>query len=116
MLTVPGLASAQEKPKPREFTADVGSVSTSGNTDTSALNLGEKLVLRAGPGEHKQGFGAVVASQEGKQTSHLLFAIWRSDWGFTPHRAPFGYAGFDRNEFAGISRRLEEAMGLAEKP
>lgn len=107
--------AAQEAPKPREFTADVGYVSTTGNTEISALNLGEKLILRAGKWEHRQGFGSVYASQDGKQTSNLLFTNWRSDWSFRPRLALFGYAGFDRNEFAGISRRFEQAVGLAAK-
>ncbi len=115
LLVVPSLARAQDKPKPRELTADVGYVSTSGNTDISAFNVGEKLVLRAGRWEHKQAFGSVYASQDGKQTSNLLFANWRSDWSFNPILALFGYVGFDRNEFAGISRRFEESAGLAAK-
>ncbi|ODT00551.1 MAG: hypothetical protein ABS52_18355 [Gemmatimonadetes bacterium SCN 70-22] len=106
---------AQDAPKPREFTADVGYVSTTGNTEISALNLGEKLVLRRGRWEHRQAFGSVYASQDGKQTSNLVFTNWRSDWGFHPRLALFGYVGFDRNEFAGISRRFEEAVGLSAK-
>ncbi|MBK7836021.1 MAG: DUF481 domain-containing protein [Gemmatimonadetes bacterium] len=106
---------AQDKPKPRELNADIGYVSTTGNTEISAFNLGEKLVLRAGKWEHKQQFGSVYASQDGKQTSNLLFTNWRSDWSFHPRLALFGYAGFDRNTFAGISRRFEEALGVSAK-
>jgi len=112
---VPSLLRAQDAPKRREFAADVGFVSTTGNTEISALNLGEKLILRAGAWEHRQQFGSIYASQDGKQTSNLLFTNWRSDWSFRPGLALFGYAGFDRNEFAGISRRFEEALGLAAK-
>jgi putative salt-induced outer membrane protein len=112
---LPALAHAQDKPKPREFSADVGYVSTTGNTEISALNLGEKFVLRAGAWQHKQQFGSIYASQDGEQTSNLVFTNWRSDWSFHPRLALFGYAGFDRNEFAGISRRFEEALGLAAK-
>lgn len=114
-VALPSLLLAQDPPKPREFSADVGFVSTTGNTEISALNLGEKLILRAGSWEHRQQFGSVYASQDGKQTSNLLFTNWRSDWSFRPGLALFGYAGFDRNEFAGISRRFEEALGLAAK-
>jgi putative salt-induced outer membrane protein len=115
LLVVPSLAHAQDKPKPRELTADVGYVSTSGNTDIGAFNVGEKLVMRGGCWEHKQAFGSVYAAQDGEQTSNLLFANWRSDWRFNPILALFGYVGFDRNEFAGISRRFEESVGLAAK-
>lgn len=115
LFVLPVAAHAQDKPKPRELTADVGYVSTSGNTDISAFNLGEKLIIRDGRWEHKQAFGSVYASQDGEQTSNLLSANWRSDWRFSPVFALFGYAGFDRNQFAGIARRFEESAGLAAK-
>lgn len=115
LFLVPSLATAQDKPKPREFSADLGYVSTTGNTDVSTFNLGEKLILRAGRWEHKQQFGSIYASQDGKQTSNLLFTNWRSDWSFHPRLSLFGYAGYDRNTFAGISRRFEEALGLSAK-
>ena len=86
-----------------------------GGHEVSTLNLGEKLILRAGSWGHKQQFGSVYASQDGKQPSNLLFANWRSDWSRAPRLALLGHAGFDRNEFAGISRRVEEALGLAGK-
>jgi len=112
-LALPTAAVAQDAPKPREFTADVGYVSTTGNTEVSTFNLGEKLILRAGRWEHRQQFGSVYASQDGEQTSNLLFTSWRSDWKFHPRLALFGYVGFDRNAFAGISRRFEEALGVS---
>lgn len=107
--------AAQEAPRPREFSADLGYVSTAGNTEVSTLNIGERLILRAGRWAHRQQFGAVYASQDGSQTSNLLVANWRSDWSFRPRLALFGYAGYDRNTFAGIARRFEEAVGLAAK-
>ena len=36
-------AGAQDKKKPVEFTADASFLNTSGNTDITAFNLGEKL-------------------------------------------------------------------------
>jgi len=113
--TMPSLLLAQTPPKPRELNVDLGYVSTTGNTEVSTFNLGGKLVLRSGRWEHKQQFGSVYASQNGDQTSNLLFANWRSDWSFHPRLALFGYTGFDRNTFAGISRRFEEALGLSAK-
>jgi putative salt-induced outer membrane protein len=108
-------AAAQDPPKPREFTADVGFVNTTGNSDVTSFNLGEKLILRAGRWEHKQQLGSVYGSQDGEQTSNLLFANVRSDLALNSRLAVFGFVGYDRNTFAGISRRLEEALGLAVK-
>lgn len=114
-LFAPVALVAQDPPKPREFTADVGFVNTQGNTQVTTLNLGEKLILRAGRWEHRQLFGSVYGSQDGKQTSNLLFTNLRSDFALNPRLAIFGFAGYDRNTFAGISRRFEQALGLAAK-
>lgn len=111
----PAALLAQDPPKPREFTSDLGFVNTTGNTEITTFNLGEKLILRAGRWEHKQQFGSVYGSQDGKQTSNLLFANWRSDIALNKSLAVFGFVGYDRNTFAGISRRFEQAAGLAAK-
>jgi putative salt-induced outer membrane protein len=115
LLAAFGVAKAQDAPKPREFAADLGFVNTTGNSEVTTFNLGEKLILRAGKWEHKQQFGAVNSAQDGKQTSNLLFANWRSDFSLSKNIAVFGFLGYDRNTFAGISRRLEQAAGLAAK-
>ena len=111
----PAVSRAQDKPKPFEFSADVGLVTTAGNTNVTTFNLGEKLILRRGRWEHKQQLGSVYAKQDEKQTSNLLLASWRSDFSLHKSIALFGLAGFDRNTFAGISRRFEEALGVAAK-
>ncbi len=112
-LTTP--AVAQDPPKPREFTADVGFVSASGNSKVTTFNLGEKLVLRHGKWEHKQGFGALYGEQDGEERSNLVFANFRSNYSLSSAMSVFAYAGYDRNVFAGISRRFEEAIGVAAK-
>jgi len=110
------LASAQDPPpKARELTADLGFVNTAGNTDVTTLNVGEKLILRAGKWEHRQQAGSVYGAQDGEQTSNLLFGNWRSDYALNDWLAVFGYGGYDRNSFAGIARRFEETLGLAAK-
>jgi putative salt-induced outer membrane protein len=118
VLAVSALHSAAAQappPKARELTADLGFVNTAGNTDVTTLNIGEKLILRAGKWEHKQQAGSVYGAQDGEQTSNLLFANWRSDYSLNSWLAVFGYGGYDRNTFAGISRRSEETLGLAAK-
>lgn len=114
-LLAPAILLAQDPPKRREFTADLGFVNTTGNTQVTTFNLGEKLILRHDRWEHKQQFGSVYAAQDDKQTSNLTFANWRSDLSLNKNVAIFGFVGFDRNTFAGISRRFEEALGLAAK-
>jgi len=109
-------AGAQEaKPKPREFTADVGFVSATGNSDVTTFNLGERLILRSPTWEHRQQFGSIYGSRDGEESANLLFANWRSDRALNEWLSVFGFAGYDRNPFAGIARRFEEAAGLAAK-
>lgn len=115
LALMPLAAHAQDKPKPREFVADVGFVNTTGNSRVTTLNAGEKLILRRGKFEHKEQAGSVYGAQDGKQTSNLLFANWRTDYSLTKRLAVFGYVGYDRNTFSGIARRFEEAAGLAYK-
>ena len=115
VVTAAASAAAQAPPKPREFTADVGFVSTTGNTEVTTFNLGEKLILRAGRWEHREQLGSIYGSQDGRQTSNLVFGNVRSDFALTGSLAVFGFVGYDRNTFAGISRRFEEALGLAVK-
>jgi putative salt-induced outer membrane protein len=116
LLALPFAAIAQDAPpKPRELTADLGFVNTAGNTDVTTLNIGEKLILRAGKWEHRQQAGSVYGAQDGEQTSNLLFGNWRSDYALNTWLAVFGYGGYDRNTFAGIARRFEETLGLAAK-
>jgi putative salt-induced outer membrane protein len=115
LLIFPAIIEGQDAPKRREFASDLGFVNTSGNSEVTTFNFGEKLILRAGRWEQKQLLGSVYGSQDGKRTSNLLFANWRSDFALNKSLALFGFAGYDRNTFAGISRRFEEAAGLAAK-
>ncbi|MEO6444756.1 MAG: DUF481 domain-containing protein [Gemmatimonadaceae bacterium] len=116
LLLVPPVVGAQnDKPKPFELSADLGYVNAQGNSDITTLNVGEKLVLRVHRWEHKQQFGSVYGSQDGKQSTSLIFANWRSDWSFSKKLALFGYAGYDRNQPAGIASRFEESLGLSAK-
>lgn len=109
------MLQAQDPPKPREFTADLGYVNVSGNSQAETFNLGERLILRNGRWEHKQQFGSVYGQQSGNTTTNLIFTNWRSDLALNSRLALFGYVGFDRNTFAGIKRRFEEAAGIAAK-
>lgn len=109
------LAAQDAKPKPREFSTDLGFVNTSGNSKVTTFSLQELLVLRSGIWEHHQKFGSIYGSIDGKQSSNLLFASWRSDIALNKVLAIYGLAAFDRNPFSGISRRFEESAGLAAK-
>jgi putative salt-induced outer membrane protein YdiY len=55
----------------------------------------------------------VYGRSEGETNASSWRASVRGDYRFSPALAAFARAGFDRDRFAGISRRFEEGVGLA---
>ena len=105
---------AQEKkpPPPTEFSTDLGFVSVSGNTSTITLSFAEKLIRRIPRWEFRQEFGSVYGETDGAQTSNLLRALLRADYGLDGV-ALYGRGTFDKNKFAGVDSRFGEGIGLA---
>jgi putative salt-induced outer membrane protein len=107
---------AQAKAPPRsEFSADLGFVSVSGNTSVTTLSLGEKWVRRMARWEFKQDMGAIYGKTEGTETSNLLKASVRGDYGLGANMALYARTAFDRNKFAGVKSRFAEGLGLVAK-
>ena len=107
--------SAQDAPRPFEFTGDIGLVNTAGNTDVTTLNVGEKLTHNRDRLTLKQFFAVVYGRTEGLTTTSLWRGGLRGDYALSPRIGVFGSATADRNRFAGISRRLEEGAGITFK-
>jgi len=105
---------AQEKkpPPPTELSADLGFVSVSGNTSTITLSFAEKLIRRIPRWEFRQEFGSVYGETDDTQTSNMLRALLRADYGLDGV-AVYGRGTFDKNKFAGIDSRFGEGIGLA---
>ncbi len=108
-------AAAQDEPRPVEFTGDIGLVNTAGNSNVTTVNVGEKITLNRDRMTIKQFFALVYGRSEGTTTTSLWRTGLRGDYALTPAVAVFGFGSFDRNRFAGISRRLEEGTGIAVK-
>lgn len=105
---------AQEKkaPPPTEFSTDLGFVSVSGNTETTTLSFSEKLIRRIPRWEFRQEFGTVYGETDGSQTSNMLRALLRADYGLDGV-AIYGRGTFDKNKFAGVDSRFGQGIGLA---
>lgn len=113
-LVAPRIAGAQAPPpKPVAFTMDFGYVNAEGNSRLTTFNLAEKLTFTFDRWRHAQSFGAIYGKTDGEESSNLSFAAWRSDYSFLRNLSLYGSFGFDRNKFAGISRRFEQGVGLA---
>lgn len=111
-----GHAGAQSKaPPPSEFSADLGFVSVSGNTSVTTLSVGEKWVRRLARWEFKQDLGVIYGTTDGTETSNLLKASVRGDYGLGANLALYARTAFDRNKFAGVKSRFAEGLGLVAK-
>ncbi len=109
------IASAQDSVPAvvTKITADLGYVQTSGNTQVTTMNIGEKLTQSRGRLTLLQGFALVYGKQRDTVNNNSLRAIFRGDYKIDQVFSGFFGVGFDRNTFAGIERRFEEQFGVA---
>jgi putative salt-induced outer membrane protein YdiY len=95
-----------------KFTADFGYVQTSGNTDVTTMNIGERLSWASGRFTVSQGFALVYGQQRDSLTTNNLRTSLRVDYRIDDVFAFFIGAAFDRDKFAGIEKRFEEIIGV----
>jgi putative salt-induced outer membrane protein len=95
------------------ITASAGFLDASGNTDVTTLNVTERLEWVRPLFLWQQTFEAVNGSTDGEESASLLATRLRGDWTPEGRLSVYGFVSFDRNRFAGISRRFEEGAGLA---
>jgi putative salt-induced outer membrane protein YdiY len=104
---------AQEAARPiTKFTADFGYVQTSGNTEVTTTNAGERLTWQSGRFTVSQGFALVYGKQRDTVTTNNIRTSLRTDYRIDKVFAFFVGAAFDRDKFAGIEKRFEEIIGL----
>ncbi len=107
-------APAQDAPPPRWRTQlDLGLTDTRGNSRLTSLSLGEKVELRPARWLFTQTLSWVVGRNDSVETANHVKAGVRADFAITPRFKAYGLVGFERNTFAGLSRRFEESVGLA---
>ena len=93
----------------------VGFVNTAGNTELTTLNVEEKLAYRpaTSPWRGSQFFNIVYGKESGTENANLLKTGARVDYQLSKRLSAFAGGTFERNRFAGISRRFEEPVGLS---
>lgn len=106
-------AAAQDASKPVAVTVDLGFVNTAGNTAVTTVNAGDKLVYTAARFVLTQTFGVVYGRTGDSTTTNQWKAGARLDYQVIPRVSVFGQGRYERNTFAGIARRFEEAIGVA---
>lgn len=97
------------------FTGDLGFVNTSGNTEVTTVNVGNKLELAAGGWGVVQTFGVIYGTTEGETSTSLWRGSVRGDRALAPRLGLFLLSEFERNTFAGISSRYAQSAGIAAK-
>jgi putative salt-induced outer membrane protein len=118
-LVTPALAAQESDstpPRPWKLQTDFGFVNTAGNTSTTTLNAGENFSYTTGPWKFAQLFSVVYGRTDGEQSAENYTANLRGDYAFTEHFGMYGLGTWNRNEFAGISRRFEEGGGITFTP
>ncbi|HWA15766.1 MAG TPA: DUF481 domain-containing protein [Gemmatimonadales bacterium] len=114
--TLAAQASDSAPPRPWKLQTDFGFVNTAGNTSTTTLNAGENFSYTTGPWTFAQLFAVVYGKTEGEKSAENYAANLRGDYAIDDHFGIYALGKWDRDEFAGISRRFEEGGGLAFKP
>lgn len=102
-------AAGQDAPPPLQVTTDVGFVNAAGNTDVTTFNVGEELLYTTGPRGIKQTFGVVYGRTDGEVSTSLWRAGIRGDRSVGGRLGIYLLGAFDRNTFAGITRRFEDS-------
>ena len=107
---------AAPPPPPVQLTLDLGFVNTSGNTDVTTFNLGERLAYTTGPWVFVQNAKALYGETDGSTTAESYDAGLRGDYVFKERVSAFGLLTYHRNTFAGIASRFSEGVGLGWRP
>jgi putative salt-induced outer membrane protein YdiY len=99
----------------REFTAALGFVNTTGNAQLTSVSAEQALKFSRGPWALHQTFGTVYGENAGTVNTSLWRAGLRGDRSVGRVASLFVLTAWDRNTFAGIDSRLEEALGVGLK-
>ena len=109
-------AAAQDSlPDQLKTSVNLGFVNVAGNTQLTTLSGDERLeyITLDSLWRFSQSFAAVYGRNEDSTTASSFKANGRVDRTITSRLSAFAGAGWERNRFAGISRRFEEIVGLA---
>ena len=113
-------ADPPKKPAPPPwtvFTADLGLVNTSGNSNVTTLNVSDAFTVWTDHSNRvTQTFGLVYGTTNGEVKTNLWTAGLRDSYTMSPVVGLYGLVNFDRNTFAGINQRFEEGVGAALVP
>ena len=110
------LAQVTPTEKPWALTADLGLVSTAGNTNVTTINVKEGFSWLGDGWGITQTFNAVYSENEGETSANLWQAGVRGERHLGGRWRAYGLLTFTRNPFSGVDRRFEETAGVLVRP
>lgn len=116
-LLVTALATAPRRPqdekRPVTVTGDIGFVNTAGNTHLTSLMVGDRVTVQTGKVLLTQTALFVNGRSECTETANNLFVRGRAQCPLRAKLSVYGFAGYERNRFAGLDRCTDEGVGLS---
>jgi putative salt-induced outer membrane protein len=108
-------AAAQTPVDSFRLAFDLGYVNTAGNTAVTTLNFGEHLSYLTGRWTLAHDLIAIEGRSQGVETAAQYKTDLRVDRSLAARLGAYALGGYERNVFAGISRRYQEGAGLTAK-
>lgn len=105
-------AAAQTPVDSFRLAFDLGYVNTAGNTAVTTLNFGEHLSYLTGRWTLAHGLIAIEGRSRGVETAAQYKTDLRVDRSLAARLGAYALGGYERNVFAGVSRRYQEGAGL----
>lgn len=96
-----------------KFTANAGFVNTTGNTDITSINFGNKIEATTDGWKFGQSGEVVYGKSDGELNTALWVASLRGSRDLSQAVSLFIVTDFDRNTFSGISSRYAPQIGLS---
>lgn len=113
-LLAAGSAAAQT-PDTTKLTVGLGLVTTGGNTNVTTFNFGNSFSYIHRPWVFSEAASMIYGSTHDTVNNDQYHLLLRVDYSLHDGLSAYFYGGFDRDRFAGIVSRYQEAAGIAWK-
>ena len=112
LCSLASATGAQDTTRTVKLSGNLAYVDAAGNSDVSTFAFNQRLDFRLGIVEMIQSLGGVYGETDGSTTANQWRAGLRGDVPITRSVLLYGLVGYERDRFSGISRRLEEGLGI----
>lgn len=115
VLWFAGAAAAAEEAEGLGGEAELGMVTTSGNTNTRSVNAKVKLRYLSGPWRHEGRLEGLRTSDGDTVTAERYLASGKSDYRYTPTDYVFGTVRYEDDRFSGYDYQMSETVGYGHR-